>query len=67
MCEIAVFQRYDGPRGWNAKCSRWMQQQYVRWVFGVKIYDPRATRNANRQLDRCVIVRVLIIQWFQNF
>ncbi|CAB4424922.1 unnamed protein product [Rhizophagus irregularis] len=35
-----------------------MQQQYVRCVFGVKIYDPRATRNAVGQLHRCMIARL---------
>ncbi|KAF0425643.1 hypothetical protein F8M41_006303 [Gigaspora margarita] len=55
MCEIAVSQNY---RDWNAKCSRWMQQQYVRCVFGVKIYRPKATRNENEQLDRCMIARL---------
>ncbi|CAI2201577.1 10742_t:CDS:2, partial [Funneliformis geosporum] len=58
MCEIAVSQSYKGQLGWNAKCRRWMQQQYVRCVFGVKIYSPRATRNANGQLDRCMIARL---------
>ncbi|KAF0419875.1 hypothetical protein F8M41_007121 [Gigaspora margarita] len=27
-------------------------------VVGVKIYSPRATRNANEQLDRCMIARL---------
>ncbi|CAB5385690.1 unnamed protein product [Rhizophagus irregularis] len=62
MCEIAVSQRYQsgnrGQYGWNPKCIRWMQQQYVRCVFGVKIYDPRATRNAVGQLHRCMIARL---------
>jgi hypothetical protein len=58
MCEVAVSQRYDGPKGWNAKCSQWMYQQYVRCVFGVKIYNKRATRNTNGQFDRCMIVRI---------
>ncbi|CAG8645082.1 10134_t:CDS:2, partial [Gigaspora rosea] len=58
VCEIAVSQSYVGQSSWNAKCSRWMQQQYVRCVFGVKIYSPRATRNANGQLDRCMIARL---------
>ncbi|CAG8759559.1 21216_t:CDS:2, partial [Gigaspora rosea] len=48
MCEIAVSQSYHD---WNAKCSCWMQQQYVRCVFGVKFYRPKATQNANGQPD----------------
>ncbi|CAI2193463.1 16482_t:CDS:2, partial [Funneliformis geosporum] len=39
-------------------CEIWMQQQYVRCVFRVKVYSPRATQNANRQLDRCMIARL---------
>ncbi|KAF0459367.1 hypothetical protein F8M41_000776 [Gigaspora margarita] len=58
MCEIAVSQSYAGQSGWNAKCCRWMRQQYVRCVFGVKIYSPRATRNVNGQLNRCMIARL---------
>ncbi|RIA95862.1 hypothetical protein C1645_872488 [Glomus cerebriforme] len=55
MCEIAVSQSYNY---WDAKCSRWMRQQYVRCVFGVKVYDKEATRNTNGQFDRCMIVRL---------
>ncbi|CAG8489220.1 6375_t:CDS:2 [Gigaspora rosea] len=55
MCEIAVLQSYSD---WDAKCRRWMLQQYVRCVFGVKIYRPRPTRNANGQFDRCMIARL---------
>ncbi|CAB4414156.1 unnamed protein product [Rhizophagus irregularis] len=58
MCEIAVSQSYDTPRGWNAKCCHWMRQQYIRCIFGVKIYRQRATRNAIGQLDRCMIARL---------
>ncbi|CAG8607133.1 13380_t:CDS:2 [Funneliformis caledonium] len=58
MCEVAVSQKYDGPRGWNAKCCRWMRQQYVRCVFGIKIYNKSSTRNANGQFDRCMIARL---------
>jgi len=70
MCEVAVSQKYDGPRGWNAKCCRWMRQQYVRCVFGVKIYNKRATRNASGQFNRCMIVRVTQTTnyyWLRNF
>ena len=74
MCEIAVSQRYDGQKGWNAKCNRWMQQQYVRCVFGVNIYDKEATRNANGQFDQYMIVRIIqtiiyysMISKFLNF
>ncbi|CAG8761124.1 36382_t:CDS:2, partial [Gigaspora margarita] len=47
---------------WNAKCSRWMQQQYVRCVFDVKIYHPKATQNKNGCLDRCMIARLWTCQ-----
>ncbi|CAI2201081.1 15677_t:CDS:2, partial [Funneliformis geosporum] len=56
--EIPPVDKSVGQLGWNAKCRRWMQQQYVRCVFGVKVYSPRATRNANGQLDRCMIARL---------
>src|SRR3990170_5932794 len=42
MCEIAISQSFND---WNKKCRCWMRQQYVRCVFGVKIYSVRATRN----------------------
>ncbi|CAG8844184.1 39096_t:CDS:2, partial [Gigaspora margarita] len=50
---ISVSQSY---RSWNSKCSCWMQQQYIRCIFRVKIYCPRAIQNAKRQLDQCIIV-----------
>ncbi|RHZ65019.1 hypothetical protein Glove_319g151 [Diversispora epigaea] len=52
MCEIAVSQSYDDLK---AKCNRWMLQEYVRCVLGIKIYKKRVTRNATGQFDRCMI------------
>ena len=66
-------QKYNSRKGWNAKCSHWMQQQYVRCVFEIKIYNLRATQNANEQFNWCMIVCVIqptycsMVSKFLNF
>ena len=39
MCEVGVGQNIGDL---DRKCLTWMQQQYVRAVVGIKIYDPRS-------------------------
>ncbi|CAG8483297.1 10466_t:CDS:2 [Scutellospora calospora] len=41
MCEIAVAQN---AHGWKNKCALWMNQEYVRCVLGIKLYNLRTTR-----------------------
>ena len=54
MCEVAVTQDLDNL---EEKCECWMQQQYVRCVLGVKIFEKSSTRNvATNQFDQCMIV-----------
>jgi len=64
MCEIAVSQSYYDLK---AKCERWMLQEYVRCVLGIKIYRKQVTRTATRQFDRCMIVCVMAYLLFNIF
>ncbi|CAG8681160.1 3325_t:CDS:2, partial [Paraglomus brasilianum] len=52
MCEIGGSQSCDDLK---AKCERWMRQEYVRCILGIKIYRKHVTRTATRQFDRCMI------------
>jgi len=64
MCGIAVAESFNH---WNRKCVRWMSQQYVRCMFGIKLYKP--STNATGGLNRCMIVCIMayFIVWFSQY
>ncbi|RIB01518.1 hypothetical protein C2G38_2150419 [Gigaspora rosea] len=56
ICEVANTQKIDL---WNTKCETWMHEEYVRCVFGVKIY-PKI--NIKRIVHQPIIARLWVRQ-----
>ncbi|RUO97038.1 hypothetical protein BC936DRAFT_141079, partial [Jimgerdemannia flammicorona] len=49
ICEIA---QHQSTSDWDVKCRSWLQQEYVRYVFGIKLHGMRDTHNAQGQNHR---------------
>ena len=58
VCEIGVEQ---STARWIAKCLLWLQQPYVRYVFGIKLHKKRASKNLIGQYHRTMTVCLIII------
>ena len=53
VCEVGLHQTVSS---WEEKCELWLQQQYVRYVLGIKIHEKRNTVNAQGQWHRSMTV-----------
>ncbi|RUO96432.1 hypothetical protein BC936DRAFT_142044 [Jimgerdemannia flammicorona] len=55
ICEIAL---YQNTRDWESKCQCWLREQYVRYVFGIKLHGMRDGRNAQGQNHRSMTAKL---------
>ncbi|RUP49958.1 hypothetical protein BC936DRAFT_140868, partial [Jimgerdemannia flammicorona] len=55
VCEVGLHQ---STQDWEFKCQNWLQEPYVRYVFGVKIHEKRNSRNPNGQYHRSMTARL---------
>ncbi|CAG8474425.1 13099_t:CDS:2 [Cetraspora pellucida] len=52
ICEVALAQ---STSYWEEKCENWMNEQYVRCVFGIKIHN---IRTVNKHVHRSMMARL---------
>ncbi|RUP49257.1 hypothetical protein BC936DRAFT_142937 [Jimgerdemannia flammicorona] len=55
ICEVALHQ---DTQDWELKCQNWLRQQYVRYVFGIKIHGMRDAQNAQGQNHRSMTAKL---------
>ena len=55
ICELGNWQPTSE---WTVKCQMWMNQEYVRYVLGIKLHKRRNIKNGHGQYHRSMAARL---------